>query len=179
MLSQSELQELVELHYRKIYAFCLSQIKDSDDAKDITQDVFVMLCERTDELENENLRAWLYGVAAKKIFSYKRNKQKQGNIVEISDMVCSVGSFEEFFDSDGNYMDDDAIISKAAEIIDKLSEKDKLLYKRVYIDKAPYSELRDEMGVSGKVLSAKIFHLRERIKKIIAATMCFLGIFSI
>ena len=78
-MNKSELEHIAAAYYEEIYLFCLRKVNyDEHLARDLVQDVFLLLLERHGGLTNTNLRAWLYSVADKKIKeAYKKEKKNQ------------------------------------------------------------------------------------------------------
>ena len=76
-MNKSELEHIAAAYYEEIYLFCLRKVNyDEHLARDLVQDVFLLLLERHGGLTNTNLRAWLYSVADKKIKeAYKKEKK--------------------------------------------------------------------------------------------------------
>lgn len=77
-MNKSELEHIAAAYYEEIYLFCLRKVNyDEHLARDLVQDVFLLLLERHGGLTNTNLRAWLYSVADKKIKeAYKKREKK-------------------------------------------------------------------------------------------------------
>ncbi|OGQ99668.1 MAG: hypothetical protein A2505_09345 [Deltaproteobacteria bacterium RIFOXYD12_FULL_55_16] len=61
---QQAFNRLVTLYQRKIYNLALGYVKQEDEAKDLTQDIFVTVFRQIDKLKDENkFGAWLYQLA--------------------------------------------------------------------------------------------------------------------
>jgi len=62
--SQQAFNRLVMLYQRKIYNLALGYVKQEDEAKDLTQDIFVTVFQQINKLKEENkFGAWLYQLA--------------------------------------------------------------------------------------------------------------------
>lgn len=65
---------LVMLYQTKIYNLALGYVKQEDEAKDLTQDIFVTVYRRLDKLREDNkFSAWLYQLA----INHCRNRYKR------------------------------------------------------------------------------------------------------
>jgi RNA polymerase sigma-70 factor (ECF subfamily) len=65
---------LVMLYQTKMYNLALGYVKQQDEAKDLTQDIFVTIYRNLDKLRDENkFSAWLYQVA----INHCRNRYKR------------------------------------------------------------------------------------------------------
>ncbi len=61
---QQAFNRLVSLYQRKIYNLALGYVKQEDEAKDLTQDIFVTVFRQIDKLKDESkFGAWLYQLA--------------------------------------------------------------------------------------------------------------------
>jgi len=59
-----------------VFGFCVSLLRDRDDAADVTQDVFVLAAQRYGQLrEPERVRAWLFAIA--RHCCYRRLRQRE------------------------------------------------------------------------------------------------------
>ena len=54
---------------QKVYNFCLSLLKKQEDAKEVTQEVFIALWENHEKIEiNTSLSSYIYRIARNKIY---------------------------------------------------------------------------------------------------------------
>jgi RNA polymerase sigma factor (sigma-70 family) len=74
-------EALYDRYYQTLYGICLRYTKDSDDAKDVLQDVFVKIYGSLDSLKNPRaLDAWVKQIAIRcsiKHESARRRKKHQ------------------------------------------------------------------------------------------------------
>jgi RNA polymerase sigma factor (sigma-70 family) len=89
-------RELYEQHARKIYAFCLSRLRDPEEAEDATQSTFLNAfrgLQRGIELEHES--AWLYKIAEnvcltrRRSWSRRRRVETPGDLDALQDSLPS------------------------------------------------------------------------------------------
>jgi len=62
------------LYWEKVYAVCYNQIRETEPAKGMVQDIFKSLWERREELELDKIENYLVRAAKFKAFEYIRNK---------------------------------------------------------------------------------------------------------
>ena len=74
MISENRIKEICDLYYRDVYRYCFSFVQNVEDSQDITQETFAFLIEKANELEDKNIKAWLYSVALIKIKQNYNNK---------------------------------------------------------------------------------------------------------
>lgn len=67
MITVERAAELARDNYDDIFRFCLARLGDEWEAADTAQEVFLLLRQRIDGLDDGNLRSWLFAVAENKI----------------------------------------------------------------------------------------------------------------
>lgn len=78
-------ERVFESYYHRLYSFINQYVYDSEVAKNILQDVFLILWEKKSILlDDSNLSAWLYTVSKNKALKYLRHKEYVTGHVEIS-----------------------------------------------------------------------------------------------
>lgn len=136
-------------NYSSIYRFCLQWSGNSDDAKDIAQEVFTELFERlTKQVDFINPRAWVYRVAYNRCINLHKRKQQAvyGDILIIqADVDDSLERREQFL--------------RIRKAMNKLSEKERalvILYKEGFSYKEMSSVVEINENSVGKTLSRAI-----------------------
>lgn len=78
-ITQEQFTEIYNSHVEKIYRFCFLKISSSDDAKDLTSEVFVKFIHyaKKNDREVENIRAFLYRIARNLVIDYYRVREKK------------------------------------------------------------------------------------------------------
>jgi RNA polymerase sigma factor (sigma-70 family) len=73
--SQQAAGELIKLHQRFIYNVALKFAQNSDDAKDLTQDVLIKMLTKLKQFEfKSSFRTWLYRITANHFLASKRKR---------------------------------------------------------------------------------------------------------
>ena len=72
--TKQQVEQLTEQYYHEILRYCKSHFPgDIYAAEECTQEVFLLLLEKKDELDlSDNLRGWLHAAAERIILNYKR-----------------------------------------------------------------------------------------------------------
>ncbi len=160
MLNRDELNIICRENYVSVYNFCLSRLRDDSAAADVTQDVFLALSEKSENLENINIRAWLFGAAAlliKKEFSKKHRSQKTVNFDE------ATVEFEKISVQLEENMIRENLGAYAVKIIARLSSKEKALFYLRYADGLSCAQIGDRIGKSENAVYASVSRLRKKI----------------
>ena len=168
--SDCNLEIIIDKYYNSIWTFSLFLTDNSRDAaEEITQNVFLCLIEKWDQLEKRNIGGWLFGTTRRKYYEYIKAKQKEGKILLNSldshkslfqEKIENASFYDEYF-----YADDDAIEEAKNQIINSLTEEERTLFNRYFERKMTYKEIMEELGFSYNSVKMKIHRLRCKIKK--------------
>lgn len=148
---------LVVKYNASIYKLILSWVKSHEDARDITQEVFINAYKELFSLrEPEKFYHWLRQIAIHRCQNWKR-----GNYIVLFPLDESVISEEQ--------SPDESIIlnetlSKIMEAIDRLPEIDKSLVKERYLEGSSYNTLSEKYGVSPRALAVRLLRIKQRIR---------------
>jgi RNA polymerase sigma-70 factor, ECF subfamily len=154
---------LITDHYADIYGMILSWVKNPEDAKDLTQDVFISAYLDLPSLrDHERLCSWLRQIARHKCQNWRR---RQVNFVPLdNDLISKESSTDEVLILRET-------LAKVMEAIDKLQESEKILLKEHYLDGVSYDELKARHGVSAGTLATRLFRVRLKIRNQLEKTL--------
>lgn len=183
MISNDRIKEICDLYYKDVYRYCFSFVQNVDDSQDITQETFAFLIEKASELEDKNIKAWLYNVALIKIKQHgnKKASKKQHISSENLDslMFCEDKTYS-IEDTISQYLyDSERIDVEKQKILDSLTPKERELYDEAYVKKRKYSEIARDKGVSDTTVNVQTYRLRNKIKAIVKGVFDFCLIFLI
>lgn len=177
MLKRKAVDKAVLDYYSDIYCFCLSYLKNEEDAQDITQDVFLLLGEKAKELEDINIRAWLYSTAKNKIMEAYREKVVRSKHISIEENGHTIADPKslDFLDV-SDEVSDETILSAKDRLLLKLTPQERALYESIYEKKRGRREVAQELKISERALNMRILRLRRKIEKYVdlAWTVCII-----
>ncbi|NLA76359.1 MAG: sigma-70 family RNA polymerase sigma factor [Clostridiales bacterium] len=177
MISKADSTRIALENYKDIYCFCLSKFNNTDVAKDVSQEVFLLFQEKGDVLEDDNIRSWLFSVA-EKILHEKMREFSGAEIISFEDERYPAEPlipFEEIYEE---YEPSDAEIEFAKEkLIKKLHPEERELFELLYRKNVSVNLVAQELGISRSAVSMRALRLRKKIKKL--ARAAFLLIFLI
>jgi len=152
---------LIMKYYTAIYAMITSWVKSPEDAKDLTQEVFLETYKDLDSLRHpEQFRLWLRKIARHQCQDWLRKKQE--TFVQLDEgMIYEAPSADELLILQET-------LAKVMKAIDELPESESRLLKERYLDDASYNEMESRHGLSHSVLAMRLLrarqHVREKIK---------------
>lgn len=146
-----EYERIIEEKYNRIYSFCLRAVGNSESARDITQDTFLVFWQKKNTLRfntEEQLTIWLYKTAKNKISEYYKEVIKNNNVADISecDAVYTLAASWDMPLSSETV--DEEIKRQYNHILSSLSPDEYLLYDMIYIQKKKYSEIAKEFDMT-------------------------------
>lgn len=77
-INENSFKQIYELYWEKVFAVCYNNIRETEPAKGMVQDIFKSLWERKDELEiTTSVERYLLRAAKFKVFEYLRNTRSR------------------------------------------------------------------------------------------------------
>lgn len=165
---------IAEKYYPDVYKFCCAKCRNEDVAQDITQETFLLLIDKIDELSDTNIRSWLLSVANNKLREYFREKQIENDFVSVDDV--EIPAFDRY---EHNEVDVDEIFDDVQKkILGILNNKEKELFIKLYIEKKNVNLVTKEMNISYENLRTRKSRLKRKVKKSIGHLYFFMFVFS-
>ena len=163
-LDRETIEDTVKTHYREVYGYCCARLIDKSAAEDVVQEVFLLLQAKSAELEPDNLRAWLYSVAQKKLLETKRDAYRRSRFVEYEEgiEVMDPALVYEFRD---NEIEDGEIERIKRRILTALSPQEQALFEEIYEKHAQRTVLAQQMDISLNTLNVRLHRMRKHIRE--------------
>jgi len=156
--SADRLERLVRnitLHSPHVFAFIRSLVPVRADAEEILQETHLSLFKKVDESNQAaNFAAWACGVARIEVLRF-RDRQKPGWIVFDTDFVNIVAGV---FRDRGHELDERRIALQTC--VDKLTERDRDVIRRRYLDGKSIQVVAAELGRSTEALYKVLARIR-------------------
>ena len=162
------LHEICTKYYNDIYRHCLKRLNfNADAAAEINQQVFSVLCERWEEVQNHpNITGWLIKTANNKIRKAKLWYALRYGIVSMNSENFREPPME-------NDMLEQILCEQLEEdlelytneVLSRLSEDERILleYKR---EKKTHAEIAELLGITEGAVTMRVVRLRQKIRSI-------------
>jgi RNA polymerase sigma factor (sigma-70 family) len=165
---QRAFKDLVEQYKDKVFNTCLGLLHNSNDAEDITQEVFVEIFLSIKNFKSQSkLSTWIYRISISKALDLiRRNKRKK-----------RFAFFTSFFGVEGEFIHDppdfvhpgvqaenkelSIILFKA---IAKLTESQKISFTLNKIEGLNYEEIAEIMKISKSAVESLLFRAKQKLK---------------
>jgi len=167
---KTELEKVSEEYYMLIYKYCRKKLQTNvEDIDDVTNDIFVLFCEKWNSLHKENIRAWLHRAADNIIKKFHdKNKRRHREFEYIDDLDdFTVNSLA--YNQDFENISDKNINTYRNEILNELSDKERELFEMVFTERLSYGEISEQLMISKDNLKNRVYRLRQKINKAVYA----------
>ena len=124
-------EKVVKQYYGDVYKFCCSRCRDSRIAEDITQETFLVLMQRKDELTDQNICAWLINVANNKLHEWYRQKTLETSHISLEDLFVPPSDAFAEIDDEEEVDEDKALDAVQQKILNLLNDKEKELFIKI------------------------------------------------
>ena len=139
--------------YQPLYGYIRKRVSSSQDAEDITQDVFLKAAIKNLSEVNQ-IKAWLFKVAKNTLMDYYRK-----NFMHLSNEEIQENLYPE---GEGNSLLELAGCVRA--FIKKLPEKDQVLLNKIEFENVSQKELAEELGLNYTSLKSMVQRGRQKLK---------------
>lgn len=155
-MNADNLEEIYSEFSGRIKSYILGKVRSSEDAEDLTQEIFIKIQRNIESLEDEKkLAPWIHSIVRNIITDYYRKKDMRS--VEIDDSIP--------YEQDDNGEDDVKEIVYCLNVfMDRLPEKYRDPLVLSDIDGMKQKDLAKKMGLSYTGLKSRVQRGREMIK---------------
>ena len=152
---------LVEKYQEKLYWHVRRIVVDHEDANDVIQNVFIKVWRNLEKFRADSkLYTWLYRIATNESLTFvNKRKRRASSPLTTDDYDLSTQL------SDDPYFDGDAAQIKLQEAIERLPEKQKIVFLMRYYDNMKYDQMSEVLETSVGALKASYHHAAKKIEK--------------
>src|SRR5438477_3175750 len=155
-------EQLVRRKTSKVYALCYRIIGNAEDAKDISQLVFIKLWENLEKYDPQYaFDTWLYRMVTNVAIDFMRNKQSRENAVN-SNLRLVRTSFDA---EQGVIVQHKEIENVFNEVSANLSPKQKTIFIMNQMEDLPSSEIAKILGCRESTVRNHLFNARKAMQQ--------------
>ena len=147
------------LHYKSLYRFCNSRLKNEHQAEDCVQECFLVLYKKymqNEQIENEKL--FLYKVADNLIKSQWRKNAKTEKLLDIDSVAEKLAVESEVYKN----LDFEELSNRRSSV---LNENELLVYRLRYVEDKTIKEISEETALSFEAVAKRLSRLRQKLKE--------------
>ena len=154
-MTGNEFEQYVRLYLNSVYTTALYYLKNSNDAEDVAQNVFLRLYTYTGSFNDDgHLKAWLLRCAINESKNLLHSHWYRFS--QPLDAAADVPASE-------NIAEDDEMLH----ILNKLSRNNRVVLYMYYYEGYSCAEIGEIVGISEKAASARLRRGRQQLKKLI------------
>lgn len=163
---QNAIEELYRLTYNSVYKAAKVLIQDEDTVLDVVQDSYVKAFQSLDQLDSpENFRAWVKRIATNKAKDYLKKKKP----ILFTDMAGEDGEEIDFRDECLDHCPEEVLDRKETarlmqEILDTLSEDQRLVIGMFYYEEMSVREIAQTLGCSENTVKSRLNYGRKKVE---------------
>jgi len=171
MIDEAQFESIYNGHSKLVYNLCLQYVLNTEDARDITQEVFVKVYQRYHQYDPAaaSLKTWIYRIAINQCLDFLKARKAKKRLGFISSLFHA-GSNEPI--ADAAHVDHPGILTEDKEamqqlllIIQSLPENQKTAIILSKIENRPQQEVAEIMNTSVKAVESLLQRAKQNIQK--------------
>lgn len=155
-------ETLLHIYSEPVYWQIRRMVLNHDDANDIAQNVFIKAWSNLHNFRGDaKLSTWLFKIAVNESINFINKEKHRAQITgEDADDSILIKNLEA-----DDYFDGDALQLELQKAIEKLPEKQRLVFNMRYYDELKYEEISEILGTSVGALKASYHHAVKKISE--------------
>lgn len=151
---------IIKKYQEKLYWHIRRMVVDHDDTNDVLQNVFIRVWNGLQNFKEESqLYTWLYRIATNECLTFIEQQKKRSS-VSLSDVESGLSNKIKA----DKHFDPNKLEWKLQLAIQKLPEKQRLVFTLRYYDELPYEEMSRILDTSEGALKASYHHAAKKIE---------------
>ena len=167
-MSKNNFKSIYDEYCQLVYNVCLNYLQNTEDAEDVTQEVFVKIHRKLDTFNQQSsLKTWVYRIAINACLDYlKAQKNKKSVFFSISIMNnINVLPVISDFNHPGVLLENKEALKTLFEKINTLPVNQKTAIILKSIEKLSQKEIAETMNLSTKAVESLLSRARKNLKE--------------
>lgn len=154
---KSRIEDLLTEYHQKIYMYCFNILRNTHDAEDAAQEVFIKAFQSSRLMEIDNSNAWLYRIA----YNHCLNKLKRRALIEFIPFIETNRMKKET-----SYRDQHSDFELSS-ILSKLKPKERALVVLRVIEDKDFTVIASILGITTSAARKRFERVKSKIQTII------------
>lgn len=168
-------EEVYNDHKKRVYNLALSYVQNSEDAQEITQDVFVAVYQSLGTFqERAAISTWIYRIAINKSLDFLKAKKRKKRFAFFTSLFSEDSQTTKYHPQDFNHpgvlLEDKEALSALFEKINRLPDNQKTALILHKIEQKPQAEVAEIMQISLKAVESLIQRAKTNLAKSIGSS---------
>ncbi len=154
-----------------VYNVVLSFLQNTEDAEDITQEVFIEVYRSINKFKgNSSISTWIYRISVNKSLDFLRKKKRKKRFGIISSLFTNEDKNKEIiqianFEHPGVLIEQKENAKLLFRLIDDLKDKQKTAFILFHIEDLNQKQIAEIMGISSKAVELLIRRAKIKLKE--------------
>ncbi|THU32060.1 RNA polymerase sigma factor [Niastella caeni] len=164
-------KSLVASYQDLVYNTALGVVQNSEDAEDVTQEVFIQVYKSIDQFKGDaRLSTWIYRITTTKALDHIRSRKRKKRFAFITSLF---GPNDELvhepvdFQHPGVALDRKEQAALLFRMIDQLPENQKVAFTLHKTEELSYQEIAEVMQLSVSAVESLLFRARQNLRKLL------------
>ncbi len=158
--------QLLQLYQAKVYATCYKFFLNEEDAKDLTQEVFIEVFESVKHFKEESqLSTWIYRIASNKCLDEIKRRNRKKRLVNIANKI-GLESLQNLLASDANPVKELLIKEELKAVLaamNKLTDQQRTAYTLSKVESYSNKEIAAILSLSLSATEALIKRAKQKL----------------
>lgn len=160
---------LYEQHKNMVFNLCLKYLQNTEDAEDITQEVFITIHNSLHQFKGESkISTWIYRIAVTKSLEFIRSKKRKKRFALFQSIFTNekgeVKIEAAHFYHPGVVLENKERASVLFAAIDKLPDNQKTAFILNKLEDLSYSEVAEVMKTSNSSVESLLFRAKQNLQ---------------
>ena len=156
------LRMMMNAYQSRLYWHIRRLVDDEDAAKDVLQETFIKVCQNFSQFKKDSqLYTWLYRIASNEALQHLNKAKKMQKTEQDADVYLENQKAE----NSGRNADEIELLLQDA--IQKLPEKQRMVFTLRYYDDLPYEEISKILDMSVSTLKTNYHYAKSKIEQYI------------
>ncbi len=150
---------LLSFYEKAVYNYCLRILKNSSNAKDVTQDTFIKIYNKCKLIDPEkNIKTWIFTIATNTAYDFLRSKKRKNEITldENNETILSLHSYYP--------QEQEGLVSDIDKALEQINPEYKKVLLLFYQQGFQYQEIAEILEIPINTIKTHISRGREQLK---------------
>lgn len=164
MTNNIEIEHLFKEHYEQLHRYAFTIVKDTDEAKDVVQAVFLNLWEKRDSLNiNSSPKAYLF----RSVYHESLNHLKKTEVLQRHQNLSATETSATQEQKPFAFEDELWLRQKIDNVLQELPPQCREVFVKSRAEQKKYAEIAAELGIAVKTVEAHMSKALKLIRKIV------------
>jgi RNA polymerase sigma-70 factor (ECF subfamily) len=160
---RSAFTELMTRYQKPVYNAAFGVLHRAEDAKDITQEVFLKVVDRINEYDPRfKFFSWIYRITLNESF----NLQRRFNRIDPRDVETSLPGSDRIIPE--NQVADQQLCKRIRSALMRMSENDRTVLSLRHFSECSYETIAQILDLDEKTVKSRLFESRQRLRGLLA-----------